>query len=388
MPANELVFIPERGFMPAHALGTSSNLILERDGKVFTGGVLPDRDGVRVIFTVSGIDADVRRDPATCAPPLRAQARVVDDRERDVPSRPRWITGGYLRDAGGGKATLNWTLILESPQPDARHLDLSFDGPAGDWAVELPVALIDHVGIPARAINVIDHREGITLAARAVARSADLTAIELEAYLDPPSMAEGWARRYVMGIGASMHSGRLCGDQVVMRDDGGHIHLEKGRACPEPTGGKQREAVFFPALGNECRSGVVEVELVWVHEGQDQTLSVPVPGDADLVVAGCEGHVTVTRVAGRDREHPGMPGPPAATSVHVEVAPKDPAADRQLVFAGPTERTVGMTISHCFGKLPTVEIPERNGELAAVTFRGGTVQVRGPWRLEIPLGIS
>lgn len=388
MPANELVFIPERGFMPAHALGTSSNVVLERDGKVFTGGVVPDRDGVRVIFTVSGIDADVPTDPSACVLPVRARAQVLDDRGRELPSRPRWTTGGYLRRADVGKATLNWTLILESPEPDARYLDLAFDGPAGDWTVELPLERIDHIGIPGSAIAGIDHKKGITLAARAVARSADVTAIELEAYLDPPSAAEGWARRYVMGIGASMHGGRLCGDQVVLRDDAGRVHFEKGRSCPEPTGGKQREAVFFPALGDEMRSGVVEVELVWVHEGRDETFSVPVPGEADLVVAGCQGHVTVTRVAGRDREHPGMPGSPAATSVHVEVAPEDPAADRQLVFAGPTETTVGMTISHCVGKLPTVEIPERNGELAAVTFRGGTVQVRGPWRIEIPLGMS
>lgn len=371
-----------RGFMPAQALGSRANVVLGRDGMVFTGAVVPDRDGVRVIFTVRGVTTDVQPGPYGSAP-VKARARVVDDRGRVVADRARWTTGASLRF--DGEPTLNWILVLEHPEPDARSLTLTFDGPAGDWTVHLPLERIDQEGVPGRAIDVTDHRLGVTVAARAVARSTNMTAVELEAYLDPPSTAEGWARRYVMGIGATMHSGRLATDQVVLRDDVGTVHLEKARPMPEQTGGKQREAVLFPALPDRVKVGTIEVDLVWVHEGREATTMVPVPGEADLSVAGCTGHITVTRVTPREGQFCDLPEGPAKTAIHVETKPADPEADRQLVYTPPTEQRVGMTISHCFGQLPTVEIPETTEQLSAVTFRGGTVQVRGRWRLAIPL---
>jgi len=381
----DLVFIPGRGFMPARALGTPSNVVVERGGKTFTGGVVPDRDGVRVIFTVSGVTTDLTPGPYGFTT-VKANARVVDDRGRVVADRPRWTTGASLRFEG--TPTLHWTLILERPEPDARHLAVAFDGPAGEWTVQLPLDPIDHEGIPGRSIGVTDHKLGITVAARAVARSADMTAVEIEGYLDPPSTVEGSARRYVLGIGASMHSGRLCGDQVVLRDEGGAVHFEEGHPVPEQTGGKQRDAVLFPALPSGVRRGTIEVDLVWVHEGTEDVVTVPVPGEADITVAGCTGHVTVTRVPAREGQFPHLHDGPARSAIHVETKPTDPDADRQLVYMPPTENArVGMTVTHCVGQLPTVEIPETTEGLSSVTFRGGTVQVRGRWRLDIRLEV-
>jgi hypothetical protein len=378
----DVVFIPGRGFMPARSLGTRSNVVVERDGLTFTGAVVPDRDGVRVIFTVRGVKTDEKPGPYGFTA-VNATARVSDDRRRVVAGRARWTTGAVLRFEDS--PTLNWTLVLEPPEPDARHLSLEFDGPAGDWKVDLPLESIDHEGISGHSIDVRDHKLGVTLAARAVARSAEMTAVELEAFVDPPSTEQGWARRYVLGIGASLHSGRLCGDQVVLRDEAGTVHLEGGHPIPEQVGGKQREAVVFPALPEEVRRGTIEVDLVWVHEGKEEELSVPVPGEAELTVAGCTGHVTVTRVVPREGQFPHLLDGPARSAVHIETRPEDPEAERQLVYVPPTENTrVGMTVSHCVGQRPTVEIPETTQQLSAVTFRGGTVQVRGRWRLEVP----
>lgn len=381
LDTRDLVFIPQRGFLPAQALGTRTNVVVDRDGHTFIGSVFPDRDGIRVQFTVSGVHGETPIGLNLCPLPLRATARVVDDCGCEVGPRPRWMTGGFLKDAGDGTSTLNWTLILESPAPDAGHLRLSFDGPAGDWVVELPLGPIPAAGVPGRAISASETKHGITLAARAVARSDDLTAIELEAYLDPPSEETGPSRRYVLGIGPCMYSGRLCGDQVVLRDDAGGRHLEIGRPCDEPVGGKRREAVTFPALHGDVRSGTVEVDVVWVQEGHDGTVTVPVPGEADVTFAGCDGHVVTSR----------KPGAYTQGSVSVEVTPKDPDADRQLVFCGDVDAgsggqaALGMNVQQCVGKTPVVTVPEPTGTATEVKLSGPVVQYRGPWRLEIPL---
>ena len=54
MPYQDLVFVPEVGFMPARALGTRENVVVEHDRQTFTGAVVPDRDGVRVRSAVRG----------------------------------------------------------------------------------------------------------------------------------------------------------------------------------------------------------------------------------------------------------------------------------------------------------------------------------------------
>ena len=115
-------------------------------------------------------------------------------------------------------------------------------------------------------------------------------------------------------------------------------------------------------------------------------MSVPVPGDAEITVAGCRGRVSVTRVVPREGAFPHLIDGPARSAIHIETIPADIEADRQLVYMPPSENTrVGMTVSHCVGQLPTVEIPETTEQLSGLTFRGGTVQVRGRWRLDIPL---
>jgi hypothetical protein len=370
--------------MPARALATHANVVVERGGMTFTGAVVPDRDGVRIIFTVRNVKTGLTVGPYGFIA-VNARATVTDTRGRVVPNRPRWSTGAVLRFEE--TPTLHWTLILEPPEPDARSLLLSFDGPAGEWNVQLPLKdEIEQTGIPARSLAATDHKLGITLACRAVARSDAMTAIELEAYLDPPSDAEGWARRYVLGIGASMGGGRLCGDQVVLRDDAGAVHFERGRSVLEPTGGKQREAVLFPAIAHTVRNVTIEVDLVWLHEGTEASLNIPVPGATDITIAGCTSRVAVTRITPRAGQFPHLTDGPARSAIHIETTPLDADADRQLVYVPPAENTrVGMTVSHCVGQLPTVEIPETGEELSAITVRGGTVQVRGHWRLQVPL---
>jgi hypothetical protein len=51
----------------------------------------------------------------------------------------------------------------------------------------------------------------------------------------------------------------------------------------------------------------------------------------------------------------------------------------------PVDTQIGMTVSHSVGGSPVVEIPESSEPLDAIAFQGGMVEVRGRWRLDIPL---
>ena len=376
--ASELVFIPRVGFRQARALGTRANLVVERDGKMLAVAIAPDRDGFRLEFTVSGIAIDPGPDGVAFEDPIR----VHDDHGRVVARRPRWFMGGRLRRAADGTATLRASFVLEPLAPDVRSVTLAFTGPAGDWDVELPVEPITPDGLRGRPIDVRDATRGAIVSATAVARSAELTAIELEARLDESPSDEALRRRSIRGIGCGF-AGRLCGDQLVLRDDIGVEHIERGHPCLDPDAGRHREVVQFSALAPEVVSGVIEVQYLWVQEAGDEVVTVPLPGEADISLAGCSAHVIATRVSGVY----------TAGSVHVEVAgPIDPDADRQLVYVHGVNvadgSRLGMRISHAVGQRPIVEVPEPTGTAREVTLQFPVVQVRGPWRLEVPLDAS
>lgn len=382
MPYQDLVFVPQVGFMPARAVGTGGNVVRERDGLTFRGAITPDRDGVALAFTVTGVPGE---EPTDGGPVLYrgvpGGARVVDDRGEEIAKRGRWTSGASLRNAGDGTSTLYWTVKLEAPRHDARHIDLSFNGPAGEWAVRLPLVTIEAAGAPARLLDATDSRHGVTLAARAIARTGQLTAIELEAYLDPPAPASGPARRSLTGLGPCLHAGRLPGDQIVLREEHGERHLERGRPCMEQTGGKQREAVLFPAISDGVIAGTIELERVWVSEGEGDPVIVPIPGEADVEVLGCEARVSARR----------EPGVYTEGHVRVEVSARDAEADRQLVFFQSPDagsgghQKLGMRVEHSVGKTPVVYVPEPTGGAEEVTLRWPVIQMRGPWKVRIPL---
>ena len=382
MPYRDLVFVPQVGFMPARAPGTEGNVVVERDRLTFLGAVTPDRDGVRLAFTVTGVPGE---QPTDGGPVLYrgvpGAARVIDDRGEEIAKRSRWTTGAALRNAGDGTSTLHWTLVLEAPRVDTPYLDLSFDGPAGDWAVRLPLVTIAATGTPARLLDETDSRHGITLAARAIARTKALTAVELEAYLDPPAPPTGPARRSLTGLGPCLHAGRLPGDQIVLREERGERHLERGRPCMEQTGGKQREAVLFPPISEGVAAGTIELERVWISEGEGDPVTMPIPGELDVAVHGCEARVATRR----------EPGVYTEGHVRVEVTPRDAEADRQLVFFQSPDagsgghQKLGMRVEQSLGKTPVVYVPEPTGTATEVRLSRPVIQMRGPWKVRVPL---
>lgn len=118
---------------------------------------------------------------------------------------------------------------------------------------------------------------------------------------------------------------------------------------------------------------------MWVQEGYGDKLTLPIPGEADITAAGCEAHAVVTR----------EPGVYTNGAVKVEVFPKDTHADRRLVFMQDVDvnggSRLGMQVSHCVGKSPVVTVPDPTGRTPEVTLSGPVVEIRGPWKVRIPL---
>lgn len=372
--AEDPVFVPKIGFRLTHALGTRANVVAENEGRTLTAAITPDRDGIALHFTVTGIVMELGPNGQRFADPVG----IHDDHGRDISTpRPRWQVGGFLRRAPDGTATLGYTTMLEPLARDVRAVELDLSGAAGEWQVSIPVEPEGFAGAPARAISVADTKHGITIAARLIARSEADTAIELEAYFDPPEPVDDprTAPRWVRGLGNSGHPMR---ERLILRDADGHAHHERGLSLISQVARRHREVVTFPDL--DAASGVLTIPDVWTRDTTDQSVTVAVPGEAAVSIAGCETRVVVARV-GED-----------ADSVRVDFVPRDPDAERQLLYlenlvvpGGDPRGTIGMSIVQCTGQQPYLQLPDPTAQVNEVTLRSPVVLVRGPWTLEIPL---
>lgn len=383
---DDLVYVPRVGFRSAHAVGTSQKHLVERDGKTFAAELAPIRDGCRLSVTIAGVDVTPPTNSdhferGLFAPyPEFGTIVVRDDQGRDVGKPlPRWSGGASLRRTTDGEITLHYGTVIAALARDVRHVAIEVTGRVGEWRVDVPVRPTDLDGVPGLSIDARDTRHGVTVWARTIAQSGDMTAVELEAYLDPPDPEGAPVRRSLRGVGCSLGGGRLCGDRLFLRDEDDKVYFEKGLGAMDQGGKGHREVVTFPPLPARVRTVVLESEFMWIHHGSEERVRVPLPGETAVTMAGYSGRVTVTR----------LPGVYTAGAVRVEFSPRDPDADEQLAFIEGVNSEVaartGGRMHHQIGKRPIVEVPEPTGTATDVELRGPVVQLRGPWRVRIPL---
>jgi len=383
----QLVFTPQLGFRSAQILESPTNLVIERDGRTLTANLVADRDCTTLHFTVLGFDAPADFD-AVPYYHVKGSATVRDDRGREIPPHPRWHTGGMVHRRNDGSLILDWQLKLVRLESGVRSVELAFGGPAGEWTVNVPIAVVELAGIPAKTISVSDEHHGVVVTATAVARSREVTAIEIEGDIVDEAGVEPTSRvRYLQGIGAN-HQRGLANELLMLRDDQGHHHLERhfmGQPAP-----RQRQVANFPGLPEDVRSGTIEIPFVVVQQRTEETPSVPVPGDTEMQFLGCAFTVSTSRTSGDDgppiREgRPDYRGP----RVRVEIRPKDAEAPKQLLyFSRPYVEgapDVGMWMTQIAGKPPVVETADPSGTSPTVILRGPVLKLLGPWRLELPL---
>ena len=319
---------------------------------------------------------------------VKESATVRDDRGREVLPHPRWHTGGMVRRRSDGTLILDWQLKLVRLGADVKNVELSFGGPAGDWTVQIPVVTVIPAGIRAAPISATDEHHGVAVTATAVARSSEITAIEIEADIaDEPGVDPKSRVRYVQGIGAQSPS-RLVDELFMLRDDHGHQHLERSNFHAPAV--RNRQVLSFPGLPDEVRSGVIEIPFVVVQQRTDDMPKVPVPGTTEIRFLGCDATIVTSRTSDDEslrsfKNRPDYRGP----RVRVEVNPEHTEAPTQLLyFSRPYvdgAPDVGMWMTHRAGKQPVVESPDPSGAATSVALRGPVLKLLGPWRLEVPL---
>ncbi len=364
----------------------SANVVVERDGRTLTAGLTSDRDGAEIRMTVAGLHDELEFRQSR---PVDAPVHITDDRGRVIEERPsRYHVNSHLFRLMEGPTLFQRMVSLDRIERDVRFIELVMEGGAGDWRVTIPVVPRTASGPHGVPTNAMDVRHGIAIAAQLVARTKQMTAIELASYFaDEPA---GKGERALEGI-SSLHHGRALGaDLLILRDSTGTHHLERPRPVQDRVGlARRREVALFEPMPAAATSVTLEVPYVAVRDLSEETVLVPVPGETDMTLAGCRAHVVTSRI-GRSSdstdEHrspiEGLNGP----CVRIVITPNDPDAERQLVSCGVMESNDrGMTMSVALSGPPVIEVPDPTGDSPHMTLRGPVIRLRGPWKLEIPL---
>jgi hypothetical protein len=370
--SERLVFDPVSGFHSARVLQTSTNFVVRRGDATFTAAVVSDRDLTSVHLTVIGFPEPPGMEGAKAWRRLDERATVRDERGREIAPHPRWQTGGTIYRRSDGMLMLNWELRLERLAPEVRAVVVSFGGAAGAWDERIPLEEIEMAGVPAQAVSAADSIDGITIAASAVARSPEMTAIEIGAEVDDRT-----ARRHVTGIAASGLGGmRMQDEPLVLRDGSGRMYREIV-GSPAEHQRPNRNVLRFPRLLGDVDTATLEIPFVQTQERTDETFALPVPGEIDVAIVGCLARVRTMRVDER--------GP----RIRIDVTPVDGDAHRQLShFSGAFvegESELGMSLVHCPGAPPYLTARDPSGASTAITVRGPVVRIGGPWRLDMAI---
>ena len=385
--ADELVFVPKVGFRLAHGAMDAANVVIERDGRTLTAGLTSDRDGAEVRMTVAGLDQtlDFRQ-----SRPVDAPVRVTDDHGRVLEERaPRYYVSSHIYRLMEGPTMFQRMVSLDRLEPDVGAIEIVMEGPPGEWRVTVPVEPHTASGPRGVPTDATDTHHGIAISAPLVARTREITAIEIEARIIDGGNGSK-AERTIEGIGSISHGRGLGADLLILRDSTDTHHLERPHQVQDRMGGRhRREVALFEPMPPAAVSASVEVPYVTIREITDATVLVPVPAETDITMAGCRAHVVTSRVSRSSDSTPEHPSPIEGLNgpcVRIVITPEDPSAERQLVMCGVMESNDrGMTMSITRSGPPIIEVPDPTGDASFMTLRGPVIRVRGPWKLDFSL---
>src|SRR2546428_950674 len=261
--SHEIVLVPTDGFRRARALTTPANVVMERNGRTLTAAVFPERDYNILCVTIIGVEAPPPpsyTDRDLLRPLPQGTARLRDDQGRVVDLKPpeRWRRSGpiHLRHTDGG-GMFEWIFVLGTVRSDTISLELALDGDGGDWRVRMPVEVAETPGILAKRCDVADVHRGVLIKATAVARSEELSAVELDAYCVDAAGDEvrgsKWDWRPVRTVD------RIWRDEAILRDDQGLGYRAHPGHGGTPYGGdRRRRRARFSHLTADGTSAVLE----------------------------------------------------------------------------------------------------------------------------------
>jgi hypothetical protein len=385
--SDELVFVPNVGFRLAHGAMDAANVVIERNGRTLTAGLTSDRDGAEIRVTVAGLDEslDFRQSRAVDAP-----VRVTDDRGRVVKERPpRYHVNSHIYRLMEGPTMFQRMVSLERLDTDVRAIEMVMEGAMGDWHVTIPVKPRNATGPRGLATNATDVHHGIAISAPLVARTREITAIEIEAHIVEEGDDLDKVNRTIEGIGSISYGRGLGADLLILRDSTGTHHLERPRQVQDQLGRRRREVALFEPIPPGAASASLEIPYVTVREMTEETVLVPVPGEMDVTMAGCRAHVVISRISRSSDSTDERPSPIEGLNgpcVRIVMTPEDPEAERQLVLSGIMESNDrGMTMSIGRSGPPVMEVPDPSSEADHVTLRVPMIRLSGPWKLDFPV---
>lgn len=387
-PDDELVFVPNLGFRLARGGLQSPNTVASHGAQTLTVGVTSDRDGTDLMATITGVDEQLefRKSRAVDAP-----VTIIDDLGRVLDERPsRYVVNSHFFRLMEGPTQFQRMVTLDRIDSKVRSLQLGMSGAAGQWDVVIPLEPVTREGPRGHSTDARSTEHDVEISATLVARTATLTAIELETYdLRRGESPIDQAERWIEGIGTYEHVRGLGQDLLMLRDSTGAHHLERPHALQDRgRRARRREVALFEAMPDGAVSASIDIPYVGIRERSDE-LKVSVPSDGEVTMNACRARVTTSRVDRSSGSAPGRPSPVEGLNgscVRIVIAPIDPSAERQLVMVGVMESNDrGMSVSRSRADAPVIDVPDPSGDSEFITFKNPLIRVSGPWTLEFAL---
>ena len=385
--SDELVFVPNVGFRLARGAMDAANVVVERNGRTLTAGLTSDRDGADIRVTIAGFDEslDFRQ-----SRPVGAPVRVTDDRGRVVKERPpRYHVNSHIYRLMEGPTMFQRMVSLGRLGTDVRAIEMVMEGAMGEWRVTIPVQPRTATGPRGLATDATAVHHGIAISAPLVARTREITAIEIEAHIVDGGEDRVKIERTIEGLSSISYGRGLGADLLILRDSTGTRHLERPRQVQDRLGRQRREVALFEPMPPGAVSASLEIPYVTVREMTEETILVPVPGETDVTMAGCRAHVLTSRISRSSDSTDERPSPIEGLNgpcVRIVMTPEDPEADRQFVSCGVMESNDrGMTMSIGRSGPPVMEVPDPSGDADHMTLRVPMIRLSGPWKLDFPL---
>jgi hypothetical protein len=380
LTAADLVFVPGTGFRPATSAMLATPVSAERgEWSVTIERLMAGPSKTELVFSLTGpggppLDRMVFEAPKppewmTLPVSLRHAGGVVE-----LGPEGRMGPSGFSTGAGTHLRTIHPTLRFPPLPEGTVKLEVVFDGAPGNWSVPVVLTPSTKYGLPARPLDVADEHHGVTLTARAIARSDTTTAIDIYASLDPTEHP-----RFMRSLGLKRH---MRGDapQFTLTDDMGNELREFAVFDDEVAVGRElHQILVFPALYPDASRCLLTIADVVLAENLGGYTKLPVPSDTHLRFGTFDVHAVISRAS--TRRGPGV-------SVFLDDGGWHD--DRRLLYPE-TIRVNGRYGGFGWDGMPppgeprAVNAPDPEDDATEVELENPVVRLRGPWLLEIAL---
>jgi hypothetical protein len=365
-----LAYLPGIGFRPSglRLAGAASE---ERDGLTLTvHDIVATPLGTDIRYEITG-----GSDGAACIVPGQDKnafdagslAFVIDGQE---------FAGGMCRSASVIRGGMRY--VFDGPRlpQDADHAELRIrNGYYGDWNVSLDFVLFRADLSPMRELDESATHEGITVHLRGIGRGPDETAIRFNIVVPRPAFPNG------AGGLQSMRHGPTA---LRLRDDKGREYEE---LPPEQMPGRTmgEELGVFGAIADDAKSLELEVPFVYVSEQLTKVeVALPVTAPVEATLGPYPIRVLPTGEAPDSLRRRNF-GP--ALSIPLDLGGWQ--GDRRIIYPmrvqiDGQDRGVGYGNGiNAADPTPveTIEIRPEPTDPKTMTLSGGTIQIRGPWRV-------